>query len=115
MTRSQPRPKMWKPSSFHFWVNSLEKWRRTSMNLITKATEAQSNAYAPYSKFQVGCAVMGGSGKIYQGCNVENSSYGATICAERSAIAQAVAHGETKITSVALISSANQPVSPCGI
>lgn len=85
------------------------------MELIKAAAQARKNAYAPYSKFTVGAAVVGGSGKTYTGCNVENSSFGATICAERVAIGQAIAAGETKITQVAIIASSKEPCTPCGI
>src|SRR5271165_1989351 len=85
------------------------------MKLIEKAAEAQQKAYAPYSKFMVGSAVIGDSGKIYVGCNVENSSYPAAICAERVAITQAIAQGEKSIKELAIIASSDKPVMPCGI
>jgi cytidine deaminase len=85
------------------------------MNLTDKAFEAMKNAYAPYSKFSVGCAVQGESGTVYQGCNVENVSYGGTICAERVAITQAIAQGEKTITGLALITSSAEPCMPCGL
>ena len=62
--------------------------------LMEEARRARENAHAPYSHFSVGAAVLCGSGRIYGGCNVENSSYGATICAERAALCHAIAHGE---------------------
>jgi len=85
------------------------------MKLVEKAAEAQKKAYAPYSKFNVGCAVVGGSGNIYVGCNVENSSYPAGICAERVAISQAIAQGEKSIKELAIIASSDKPCMPCGI
>lgn len=72
-------------------------------------------AYSPYSHFSVGSVVVGGSGKTYTGCNVENASYGATICAERVAITHAVASGETKITKVFIVNSSKRPCPPCGL
>lgn len=71
--------------------------------LITCAEEARNRAYAPYSSYHVGAAVRGKSGKIYTGCNVENASYGATICAERNAIWKAVSEGEKEIVALAVV------------
>jgi cytidine deaminase len=83
--------------------------------LVSAAREARANAYAPYSKFRVGAAVMGLSGRIYVGCNVENASYGATVCAERAAICSMVASGESRLTAVAIFTDADPAASPCGI
>ena len=77
--------------------------------LIGRAIEMKTAAYAPYSHFQVGAAVLAESGKIYGGANVENASYGATICAERSAISAAVNAGERKLTAIAITET------PCGL
>jgi cytidine deaminase len=85
------------------------------MKPLDKAERAMKNAYAPYSKFKVGCVVVGNSGQEYVGCNVENASYGATICAERTAIGQAIANGEKKITKIYLINSSKKTVTPCGV
>lgn len=82
--------------------------------LLTKAKEASKNAYAKYSGFKVGACVLAGSGKTYLGCNVENASYGLTICAERNAIANAVANGETEIHAVAIYSPNTRNCTPCG-
>ena len=71
--------------------------------LITCAMAARELAYAPYSSYHVGAAVRGKSGKIYTGCNVENASYGATICAERNAIWKAVSEGEKEILALAIV------------
>jgi cytidine deaminase len=80
--------------------------------LIHAAIDAQQRAYCPYSNFPVGAAIRTASGKIFQGCNVENVSYGLTICAERVAACSAVAAGEPEFTDVAVVS--NGGVSPCG-
>lgn len=84
-------------------------------DLIKKALEVQKRAHAPYSKFSVGCALEAASGKIYMGCNVENASYGATICAERSALVQAVSSGDKVIKRLAIVASSPQIIVPCGI
>ena len=82
--------------------------------LIAAATEAQARAYAPYSHFKVGAALLGESGRIYQGCNVENVSYGLTSCAERNAIFGAVLQGEQRFSAVAVVTGAETPTAPCG-
>ena len=83
-------------------------------NLIREARKARRKAYAPYSKFLVGAAVLCGSGKIYGGCNVENASYGLTECAERVAIFRAVAEGEKRIRAIAVLFDRVHLGSPCG-
>ncbi len=75
----------------------------TDKDLVDKATEAMAHAYAPYSGYRVGAAVLGGSGGVYTGCNVENRSYGLTICAERNAVFAAVAAGEKSIARLAVV------------
>lgn len=82
--------------------------------LITKAKEVSKNAYAPYSKFNVGACVLGASGNTYVGCNVENASYGLAICAERSAITNAVSSGEKSIKAIAIYSPNMDNCLPCG-
>lgn len=82
--------------------------------LLQKAQEVSENAYAEYSHFRVGACVLGQSGKIYTGCNVENASYGLTICAERSAIANAIANGEKSIQVIAIYSPNMANCVPCG-
>ena len=83
--------------------------------LVTKAKEAMEHAYVPYSKFKVGAALLTDDDKIYTGCNVENASYGATNCAERTAIFKAVSQGPLKIKAIAIVSSSNEFTYPCGI
>ncbi len=82
--------------------------------LIAAAKIAYNNAYAPYSGFQVGAATLWADGKIYTGCNVENASYGLTICAERTAILKAVSNGERELIAIAVVSSSKDIVRPCG-
>ncbi len=82
--------------------------------MIKSAAEASKNAYVPYSKFPVGACVLAESGKVYIGCNFENSSYGMTICAERNAIGSAIAAGERKIRAVAIFSPKMKYCVPCG-
>lgn len=82
--------------------------------LMDSAKIAVMNSYSPYSKFAVGAAILTGTGKIYSGCNIENSSYGMTICAERCAIFKAVSEGERKILAVAIYSSNVDNCYPCG-
>lgn len=83
--------------------------------LIAEARRARANAYAPYSNYRVGAALITAKGVIYTGCNVENASYGACICAERSAIAQMVTAGDTKPLACAVLTGGKAPGSPCGI
>lgn len=82
--------------------------------LIEAARQAREKAYAPYSRFKVGAAVLTSDGKIYTGCNIENASYGMSNCAERTAIFKAVSEGETKLEALAVIGDTNAPISPCG-
>lgn len=85
-----------------------------SMSLYKVALLAKDMAYAPYSKFKVGAAVLTSDGLIYKGCNIENESYGATVCAERVAIYKAVSEGK-KIVKIAIASDSNDFTYPCGI
>ena len=82
--------------------------------LVDAARSAQEKAYAPYSNFRVGTALVGASGKVYIGCNVENASFGMTMCAEQGAISQAVVAGEKRFTHMALVTDSPNPESPCG-
>jgi len=84
------------------------------VDLLEKAKEASKNAYSKYSNFAVGACILAKSGKTYIGCNVENASYGLTICAERNAIANAIANGEKSILAIAIYSPNMQDCKPCG-
>jgi len=83
--------------------------------LVEKALKYRERAYAPYSNFKVGAAVLFESGKVYGGCNIENASFGATNCAERTAIFKGISEGEVKIKAIALVGSLNEYTYPCGI
>ena len=85
--------------------------------LINKAIEVRENSYSPYSDFKVGAAILCSSGKIYTGTNVENASYGASICAERSAVAAAISCGERKFIAIAVVGGKDKLefCPPCGI
>lgn len=82
--------------------------------LARESKAAMNKAYAPYSRFQVGAAVLGESGTIYQGCNVENASYGLSVCAERVAVFKAVCAGERSIKATAISCSGGKAAPPCG-
>lgn len=84
------------------------------LNLIEIAAKARSNAYAPYSQFKVGAALIDNNGVIHSGANVENGSYGLSNCAERSAIFSAVSQGMKSISAIAVVADTTMPVSPCG-
>jgi cytidine deaminase len=84
-------------------------------NLIAAAERARQNAYAPYSNYQVGAALLGPDGRIFAGCNVENVSYGLALCAERGAVAQLVAAGGHDITALVVVTAGPEPGAPCGL
>ncbi len=88
--------------------------RATALRLIKAAAQVSRSAHAPYSKFQVGAALLTDRGKIVTGCNVENASYGLTICAERNAIFHAVATGRKKINALAVVADGKKMPYPCG-
>lgn len=91
----------------------------TDKELLLKAIEARELAYAPYSNHKVGAALVGKSGKIYLGCNVENAAYTPTNCAERTAIFKAVSEGEREFTAIAVVGGLGDKLSdvcaPCGV
>ena len=82
--------------------------------LIPLALQAREFAYAPYSNFKVGALLESGEGRIFTGCNIENSSYGLSICAERVALGKAISEGVRSFTRLAVIADAHSPIPPCG-
>ncbi len=84
------------------------------IELIEQARLAQKNAYSPYSKFSVGAALLTKDGKIFTGCNVENISYGLSMCAERAALFKAVSEGFKEFSAIAISTSSKKPTFPCG-
>lgn len=82
--------------------------------LLDAARAGRQRAYAPYSRFSVGAAVRTGSGRIFEGGNVENASYGLTVCAERVALFAAICSGERTVTDIAVVGDVPRPLSPCG-
>ena len=87
--------------------------------LIENAVQAMKNSYSPYSSFKVGAALLSKSGKIYRGCNIENSSFSPTVCAERTAFFKAVSEGETQFEAIAVVGGKDGEISdfcpPCGV
>ena len=96
------------------WNKMTESSVTTDELLVQAALRVRAFAYAPYSNFQVGCAVVGGSGQVFVGANVENASYGLTMCAERVAIFGAVAAGERSIVALAVVTGSESVTPPCG-
>ena len=86
----------------------------TDKKLIKSAISARENAHAPYSNFKVGAALLSESGEIITGCNVENATYGLTICAERTAIFKAISEGKHKFEKIAVVADTENLTPPCG-
>ena len=91
----------------------------TDLELMKFAVEAREMAYAPYSKFRVGAALLAKSGKVYKGCNVENAAYSPTNCAERTALFKAVSEGDREFTAIAIVGGMDEAIAdfcaPCGV
>ena len=100
------KPKM-KLAKRKNWLQDIRK------KLITAAKTAQKRAYCPYSRYPVGAAALMESGKIYTGCNIENASFGLSCCAERTAIFNAIAHGEKKLRALAIVAKSAAPCGAC--
>jgi len=83
-------------------------------DLLSAAKQARARAYAPYSRFAVGAALLTKTGQVFTGCNVENLSFGLTICAERNAVFAAVAAGEREFVKIGIVADSKSPVTPCG-
>jgi cytidine deaminase len=90
------------------------KQNNSLKSLEASAREARSRAYAPYSKFQVGAAIESDTGEVFTGCNVENISFGLTICAERNAVFAAIAAGARNFRRIVVVADSKNPVTPCG-
>ncbi len=86
-------------------------WRE----LVLAAKAARRRAHAPYSRYLVGAAVLADDGRVYAGCNVENATYGATICAERTAVTKMVSEGGRRVVAVVVVTEGERPASPCGV
>ena len=82
--------------------------------LINKAKNAREHSYSPYSRFKVGAALKTNNGMVFTGCNIENSSYGLSICAEREAIFKAISAGERDLDTIAVVTDSNKLITPCG-
>ncbi len=82
--------------------------------LMELAKEGREKAYVPYSKFKVGAALLTADGKVYKGCNIENSGYSMTNCAERTAMFKAVSEGEREFAAIAIVADTDGPCAPCG-
>src|SRR6185436_19150644 len=92
------------------FLNSLMDYKK----LVRAALKARGTSHSPYSGFRVGAALLTASGKIYSGCNIENSSYSLTICAERTALFKAYSEGERKFKAIAIASDSTKAIPPCG-
>ena len=92
----------------------MKKLKTKEKKLIEQAETAREKAVAPYSKFKVGAALATKSGTIYTGCNIENASYGLTMCAERVAVFKAVSEGEKEFESIAIVADTDELTPPCG-
>ena len=86
----------------------------SDMDIIDTARSIRERAHAPYSKFKVGAALVSSSGEIYEGCNVENISFGLTMCAERVAVGAAIADGVQEFRLLAIVADSKNPIVPCG-
>jgi cytidine deaminase len=93
----------------------MSKLAKIPAGLVAAARSARKRAHAPYSKYRVGAAILTKTGKTFVGCNVENASYGATICAERSAVCAMIAAGEKEPVACVVVTAGEEAAAPCGI
>lgn len=93
---------------------TMRKITQSDLILLAQAREIKQHAYAPYSDFRVGAAVLTDAGEIFRGVNVENAAYGSTLCAERVALTAAVSHGYRDIPAIAIVGDSESPTVPCG-
>lgn len=112
-SRRSPRPRGW-PIGLSFGEPLMAIPEMILGELIERARSASDHAYCPYSHFRVGAAVLTEGGEIFTGCNVENASYGLTICAERNALFHAVSRGKTRLEAVVVYTPTPMPSAPCG-
>ena len=96
-------------------LKPIEEMDKQMQKLVRLTMRARRKAYAPYSKFLVGCVLVDGKGRVHTGCNVENVSYSATICAERTAIGKMVSRGVRDCRVVIVVTSSEEPCFPCGV
>lgn len=87
---------------------------QTDDALLRAARAAMARAWSPYSRFRVGAALLAEDGTVFSGCNVENASFGLTICAERTAVVKAVSEGRTRFLAIAVVTDSDRPLQPCG-
>lgn len=92
----------------------MVKRKPSDAELIKRAKKARQNAYSPYSKVRIGAAVLTSDGKIFAGCNIENSSFGLSNCAERTAVFKAVSEGHKKLEAIAIVGESEDFTRPCG-
>ena len=102
------------PESLRAYAPALLHYTALVEEMKRQAAGVQANAYAPYSQYRVGAALLACDGTIWRGCNVEASSYGLTMCAERSALVAAVSQGKRDFAAIAVITDSSPPASPCG-
>lgn len=95
-------------------TKKIKKSNPDDLALVKKARQAMVHAYVPYSKFRVGAALLSADGRVFTGCNVENASYGLSMCAERNVLAKAVSEGYRDFEAIAIVADTKEPIRPCG-
>ncbi len=102
-------------AELEYQVKPIKLLEKELQKLVKQALKVRKRAYAPYSKYLVGCALSDSRGKIFTGCNVENASYPAGLCAERTAVVKMISEGGKHIREIVLVGSSTDPVLPCGM